>query len=256
MLSAARFKAGLLATGVAVCTLAVSTPIWATSVANSGVANSSVAEASANGATQAVVTIDRKLPEQAWVSLCRNKLVQPQLQATREALAEQVGFSIAEPAGYFAGDIQGFKVQSHTDDEIRCSGTVVPGDSAANIAGTAVRAAWQMHPELTSEQLKGLLGLALRNPVSAADGVVLIAKLAAPEQQLSYLQSNLDAQALQLDDARAAAMQIYIAGHQYDTALALATQCDAVDCRRLIPAAQQGKRNYDAEQAKDLSNYF
>lgn len=250
MLSAARFISGLLSgllvTGIGVTGLAVAGESLAASPA-AGLANAD---------SQATVVIDRKLPEQAWVSLCRNKLVQPHLQATRDALAEQVGFSIAEQAGYFAGEIHGFKVLSHDDEEIRCSGSVEPGDSAANLAGTAVRAAWQMHSELTSEQLKSLLGLALRNPVSAADGVVLIAKLAAPEQQLNYLQSNLDAQALQLDEARATAMQIYIAGHEYDIALALATQCDAVDCRRLIPAAQQGKRNYEAEQAKDLSSYF
>lgn len=225
-----------------------------------GTVGAMLASAFINSPTQdvaeATLAVDRQLPDSAWVSLCRKELLRPHIEAVREQLGEQVGFTIEEPAGYFAGEIHDFNVLRQDNTEVRCQGVVIPGDTATNFAGIAVRAAWQMQADLRPEQLKQLLALALGDAVSAADGVALIAKLAPLEQQLSYLEKNLDTQALQLDQARAAVMQIYINGQDYDQALAIATECDAVACRRLIPMALQGKRQHEAEQAKDLSSYF
>lgn len=210
----------------------------------------------AAGVSQAAVTIDRELPKQAWQSACRSQLVQPYTHKVRAALAEQLGFAIADNVGYFAGDVQGFRIDAHTDTEVRCSGTVIAGNQPANLSGTAVRAAWQQRDELSSAQLKSLLQVALADSAGAADAVALIASTAAAAQQVSYLDANLDAGLLQLDQARAAVMRIYLDAGRWDDALAVAAACGAVDCRRMLPAAQQGKRRDDAQQATDLQSYF
>jgi len=204
---------------------------------------------------QGEILKSKNMPDGMLRNACTTAMQAEDMARVRARLAEQVGFAIDEQVGYVEAEVTNFKLSSNADAHV-CTGMVSITDMPLSIAATAVRAAWAQYPELTPEQLKQLLQVALSHGATAADGAALIAKLAPAQQGLAYAKANVDLAALQLDDARLAVAELMLQGGEIATAMMLANSCGSVACRKLLPQIKQELRAYEAKQAMDLNSYF
>lgn len=204
---------------------------------------------------EAKVRTDAKLPSQAWQKACREVLTAPLREEVRMRLIKRVSSSIPDEVSFIQAKI--VKFNSWNDSGwLHCTGETEVTDWALNIAALSARTAWFLAENEEFDQIKPFIKEALAHSYSAADAVALIAKLAPERQQLSYLDVNLNNEALTLDAAKHAVSSIWFSDGRWQSVIDLTSQCDLVECRQLKRNAEEEKEQEDAEKADDLSSYF
>jgi len=204
---------------------------------------------------EAKVRTDAKLPSQAWKKACREVLTTPLREQVRVRLNKRVGSNVPDEISFIQAKID--KFDSWNDSGwLHCTGETEVTDWPLNIAALSVRVAWFLAENDELDPIKPFIKEALAHSYSAADAVALIAKLAPEQQRLSYLDANLNSDALTMNSAKYAVASIWFSDSRWQSVIDLTRQCDSVECRGLKLNAEEEKEREDAEKADDLSSYF
>lgn len=201
------------------------------------------------------VTTSQNIPRSAWAIKCREALGFPLQNQLRQQLEEQLGVVLPEGVSYLEGSVENY--QSWNKSKwLHCKGDVSIDDEEKHLAALAVRGAWALANKDDNNALLTLIKYAMQHTFSSADAVVLVAKLASADEQLSYLDQHLDSSALTLDEAKETVLQIWDKEQRWAAIIELAEQCNSLGCRRLSQRAEEKKEQEDAIKANDLSSYF
>lgn len=201
------------------------------------------------------VTTKKDLPTSAWNIACREALTLPLQEQLRETLRARFQAKVPEQASFIEAHIDNYKSWNQ-GKWLHCKADVSIIDEEKNLAALAVRAAWMTDYEQDKKSLNALVKFAMQHPFSSNDAVVLIAKLANPEQQLRYLDNNLRVNSLTLTQAQEAVLVMWAKEQRWQAMIDLAQNCDSVECRRWLQQAEEKKEQEDAEKADDLSSYL
>ena len=204
---------------------------------------------------EAAVRPRRDYPDSVVQQACQRALTSPVRSDVRERLEDKLSLTFTRDVGFSDASINDYRSWSK-DDWVHCSGTVQVTDWPLNLAGLAIRLAWHYASNDQSEYLRPLLKVALEHPATTADAVALIAHLAPKEQQLSYLDTNLESGKLTMPAAMQSVGEIWFAQGRWADVIRLTRRCDTLDCRRLRLDAEEQKEIEDAEKVDDLSSYF
>lgn len=201
------------------------------------------------------VTTKKNLPKSAWNIACRQTLTLPLQQQLRETLAAKLQVNVSDKASFIEAHFNNYK-SWNKGKWLYCKADVSINDEEKNLAALAVRAAWMTDYEQDKKSLNALVKYAIKHPFSSADTVALIAKIAEPDQQINYLDSNLQVEGLSFNDAKQAVLIIWANEKRWQAMIDLAKTCDSLECQRLLKNAEEKKEQEDANKVDDLSSYF
>lgn len=201
------------------------------------------------------VTTKKNLPKSAWDIACRQTLTLPLQQQLRETLAKKLQANVSEKASFIEAHFNNYKSWNQ-GEWLYCKADVSINDEEKNLAALAVRAAWMTDYQQDKKSLNTLVKYAIKHPFSSADTVALIARLTKPDQQINYLDSNLQVEGLSFNDAKQAVLTIWANEKRWQAMIDLAQTCDSLECRQLLKTAEEKKEQEDASKADDLSSYF
>lgn len=201
------------------------------------------------------VTTQQNLPTSAWNISCRDALTIPLKQQLKDTLSARLKVELPEHVSFIDAHIDNYKSWNQ-DQWLHCKADVSINDEEKNLAALAIRVAWALDPQQQRESLNPLVKHAMQHPFSSADAVALIAKLAKPEQQVSYLDNNLDIDGLTLDQAKYAVLSIWSTQQRWQDMIDLAHRCNSLECQQILRQAEDAKEQEDAEKADDLDSYF
>lgn len=201
------------------------------------------------------VKTSHDLPQRTWDQACRSALLIPFRSQQVSQLESQLDTQLEGSGGFVAAHMEGYR--SYRDaDWLYCSAKVIDINQTDSLAGTALREVWQERAHYDREVVVGLVQLALATPSTYDDAVVFIATTTDAENQLQFLDANLDPAQLKLPIAVESALEIWLEHARFDAVIKHEEACDSVQCRRLVAQAKQLKEQEDAEKAYDLSSYF
>lgn len=201
------------------------------------------------------VTTSVKLPVSQWNNVCRAALNIPQREQLRDKLAGMLQISLPEGVSYIEAQVDNYK-SWHQDKWLHCKGDVSILEEEKSLAILAVMSAWNVAGQEDKTSLEPLVRYAMHHPSSSADAVALVAHLAKPEQQLDYLNQNLNRSELRLNTAKEAVLQIWFKNKRWQDVIELAESCNTPACQQQLAQAIVEKEREDAEKADDLSSYF
>lgn len=204
---------------------------------------------------QVRVRAEHDLPHRAWEQACRSALLEPYRLQQIEQLERQAEVKLEGYGAFVSASIEGYS--SHRQDGwLYCTADTVHVDEANSLAGTALREAWQGRGIYGRETLVQLLQVALQNPDTYDDAVVLVATTTDTNNQLQFLDENLDPTQLALPVAFESVFEIWLEHANFATVIQFEQQCESVKCRQLVAQARNLKEQEDAEKVYDLSSYF
>lgn len=213
---------------------------------------------SANGEgaeNSARVTTSRELPQRTWDQACRSALLMPFRTQQVRQLESQLDTQLEGRGLFVSATIEGYRSYREAD-WLYCSATDIDVNQPESLAGTALREVWNGREHYDREVVVGLIQVALAAPSTYDDAVALIATTTDAENQLQFLDANLDPTQLKLPVAFASVFQVWLAHARFNEVIQYGQGCDTVECRRLIAQANQLKEQQDAEKVYDLSSYF
>lgn len=204
---------------------------------------------------EAAVLPRRDYPDSLAHQACRRVLTGPARIEVRERLAKELELTPPEEVSFIVADITDYR-SWQKDKWLHCTGTVTVKNWPQNLSGLAIRVAWHHVGQNQPEPLRPLLKLALEHPTTTADAVALIAHLAPKNQQLKYLDANLEPKQLTMPASIKAVSEIWLEQGRWEEIIRLTERCDTLACRRLQLDAKEQKEIEDAEKMDDLSSYF
>ena len=201
------------------------------------------------------VSAKKKMPSNMWHRACRYGLSQLIRDAVRADLAKKSTVSLPEAYSFAEVKMNGYT--SWNDGEwVQCKADVTEIDRDTNLAGLAIRIAWDPQVLKDEERLRAMLKIALTHDFTRDDAIVLLAVNVQKDIGIDYLDTRVNREGIRLLSARLAAAQLYLEHQRYNEALYLVQNCQDAKCDAVYNKAHNAKLEMERSKITDLNSFF